>query len=186
MATLTVKLAVLIILAIVRTASCDGQEQNGEDGNQGSAGGAEGLLDCYDFVVVGAGSAGSVVANRLSANSSIKVLLLEAGDNETPDLLVPFFAPFAAKPSNTWMYTTIPQNNSCLSFPGKVAVMTLGKVMGGTSSINSMNFVRGSRHDFDSWEKEFNATGWNYTSVLPNFKAIENFNVSSVSEEEIA
>ncbi|XP_075559338.1 4-pyridoxate dehydrogenase-like [Dermacentor variabilis] len=184
MSTLTVKLAAVLVLAIVRTASCDGQEQNGEDRTQGSAGGAEGLLDCYDFVVVGAGSAGSVVANRLSANNTFKVLLLEAGLNETADLLVPFFAPFAANPNNTWMYTTIPQNNSCLSFPGQVAVMTLGKVMGGTSSINSMNFVRGSRHDFDLWEKDFNATGWNYTSVLPNFKAIEYFNVSGVSEEE--
>ncbi|XP_070380804.1 glucose dehydrogenase [FAD, quinone]-like [Dermacentor albipictus] len=184
MATLRVKLAVLIILAIVRTASCDGQEQTDEDGNPGSAGGAGGLLECYDFVVVGAGSAGSVVANRLSANGTYKVLLLEAGVNETDDLRVPFFAPFAATPNNTWLYTTIPQTNSCLSFPGRVAVMTLGKVMGGTSSINSMNFVRGSRHDFDLWEKDFNATGWNYTSVLPNFKAIENFNVSSVSKEE--
>ncbi|XP_075557220.1 glucose dehydrogenase [FAD, quinone]-like [Dermacentor variabilis] len=186
MATLTVKLAVVIVLAIVCNASSDEQNQNTQDGNQGSAGGDERLLNCYDFVIVGAGSAGSVVANRLSANNTFKVLLLEAGLNETADLLVPFFAPFAAKPSNTWMYTTIPQTNSCLSFPGQVAVMTLGKVMGGTSSINSMNFVRGSRHDFDLWEKEFNATGWNYTSVLPNFKAIEYFNVSGVSEEEKA
>lgn len=186
MATLMVELAVLIILAIVRTASCDGEEQIGGDGNPGSAGGADSFPDCVDFVVVGAGSAGSVVANRLSANDKVTVLLLEAGDNETDDLLVPFFAPFAAKPTNTWMYTTIPQNNSCLSFPGQVAVMTLGKVMGGTSSINSMNFVRGSKHDFDLWEKDFNATGWNYTSVLPNFKAIEYFNVSGVSQEERA
>ncbi|XP_037570762.1 glucose dehydrogenase [FAD, quinone]-like [Dermacentor silvarum] len=184
MAPLTVKLAVVVVLAIVCKASSEGQEQEGNQESTGDAGVSQSLLECYDFVVVGAGSAGSVVANRLSANGTFKVLLLEAGDNETSDLLVPFFAPFAAKPSNTWMYTTIPQTNSCLSFPGHVAVMTLGKVMGGTSSINSMNFVRGSRHDFDKWEKEYNATGWNYTSVLPNFKAIEYFNVSGVSEEE--
>ncbi|KAL3204311.1 hypothetical protein MRX96_041256 [Rhipicephalus microplus] len=57
--------------------------------------------------------------------------------------------------------------------------------MGGTSSINSMNFVRGSRHDFDNWANEYNATGWNYTNVLENFKAIENFNISTVPEEQI-
>nr|XP_054923923.1 glucose dehydrogenase [FAD, quinone]-like [Dermacentor andersoni] len=178
MATLTVKLAAVLVLAVVCNASCDGEEQNNGDAVD------QGFLKCYDFVVVGAGSAGSVVANRLSANNTFTVLLLEAGLNETDDLLVPFSAAFAAKPNNSWMYTTTPQNNSCLSFPGHVAVLTLGKIMGGTGSINSMNFVRGSRHDFDLWEKDFNATGWNYTSVLPNFKAIEFFNVSGVSEEE--
>lgn len=152
------------------------ENMEGEDDTQ--------LLECYDYVVVGAGSAGSVVANRLSAIANVSVLLLEAGLNETADLAVPFNAPFAATPNNTWMYTTVPQNNSCLSFPGRVAVMTLGKIMGGTSSINSMNFVRGSRHDFDMWESVYNASGWNYSSVLENFKAIENFNVNVGSEEE--
>ncbi|KAL3255859.1 hypothetical protein MRX96_046655 [Rhipicephalus microplus] len=66
----------------------------------------------------------------------------------------------------------------------QVAVMTLGKIMGGTSSINSMNFVRGNKHDFNMWETHYNATGWNYTSVLENFKAIENFNISTVPEAE--
>uniref|UniRef100_A0A023FQ70 Putative conserved secreted protein n=1 Tax=Amblyomma cajennense TaxID=34607 RepID=A0A023FQ70_AMBCJ len=145
---------------------------------------SEMLLDCYDYVVVGAGSAGSVVANRLSASGNYTVLLLEAGGEETPDLMVPFNAPFASNENNSWLYVTVPQRNSCLSFPGNVAVMTLGKLLGGTSSINSMNFARGSRHDFDKWEKDYNATGWNYTSVLQHFKNIENFNVSSVSEEE--
>ncbi|KAK8777972.1 hypothetical protein V5799_020687 [Amblyomma americanum] len=142
------------------------------------------LLDCYDYIVVGAGSAGSVVANRLSASGNYSVLLLEAGGEETPDLLVPFNAPFAANENNSWLYVTVPQRNSCLSFPGNVAVMTLGKLLGGTSSINSMNFARGSRHDFDIWEKEYNATGWNYTSVLKHFKNIERFNKSILAEKE--
>ncbi|KAH6943001.1 hypothetical protein HPB50_013621 [Hyalomma asiaticum] len=144
----------------------------------------EELLDCYDFVVVGAGSAGSVVANRLSANGTFNVLLLEAGGEETPDLMVPFFSFLAANPNNSWMYATVPQTNSCLSFHGQVAVMTLGKVMGGTSSINSMNIVRGSKNDFNMWEKQYNATGWNYENVLDNFKAIEMFNISTISQEE--
>ncbi|KAK8762882.1 hypothetical protein V5799_034510 [Amblyomma americanum] len=145
---------------------------------------SEMLLDCYDYIVVGAGSAGSVVANRLSASGNYSVLLLEAGGEETLDLLVPFNAPFAANGNNSWLYVTVPQRNSCLSFPGHVAVMTLGKLLGGTSSINSMNFARGSRHDFDIWEKEYNATGWNYTSVLPHFISIERFNESILVEEE--
>ncbi|XP_037523519.1 glucose dehydrogenase [FAD, quinone], partial [Rhipicephalus sanguineus] len=142
------------------------------------------ILECYDFVVVGAGSAGSVVANRLSENGATSVLLLEAGGIETPDLAVPFFSFIAANENNTWMYATVPQNKSCLSFPGHVGVLTLGKIMGGTSSINSMNFVRGNRRDFDMWEEQYNATGWNYSSVLENFKAIDNFNISTVSQEE--
>uniref|UniRef100_A0A1E1X791 Putative glucose dehydrogenase n=1 Tax=Amblyomma aureolatum TaxID=187763 RepID=A0A1E1X791_9ACAR len=142
------------------------------------------ILECYDYIVVGAGSAGSVVANRLSANGKYTVLLLEAGGEETPDLMVPFNAPFAANENNSWLYVTVPQKNSCLSFPGNVAVMTLGKVLGGTSSINSMNFARGSRHDFDKWEKDYKATGWNYSSVLQHFKNIESFNMSIGSEPE--
>ncbi|XP_037289908.1 glucose dehydrogenase [FAD, quinone] isoform X4 [Rhipicephalus microplus] len=144
----------------------------------------ENISSCYDFVVVGAGSAGSVVANRLSANGTFNVLLLEAGGIETLDLATPFFSFLAANENNSWMYVTVPQNKSCLSFPGQVAVMTLGKIMGGTSSINSMNFVRGNKHDFNMWETHYNATGWNYTSVLENFKAIENFNISTVPEAE--
>uniref|UniRef100_A0A023FMA7 Putative conserved secreted protein n=1 Tax=Amblyomma cajennense TaxID=34607 RepID=A0A023FMA7_AMBCJ len=145
---------------------------------------SEMLLACYDYIVVGAGSAGSVVANRLSASGNYTVLLLEAGGEETPDLLVPFSAPFAANANNSWQYVTIPQRNSCLSFPGNVAVMTLGKLLGGTSSINSMNFARGSRHDFNRWEEYYNATGWNYTSVLPHFKNIERFNKSILLTKE--
>lgn len=185
MAQLAARLAIVTVLASFCHTSSDAVEATEKNAKQSVEGGSStGLLECYDFVVVGAGSAGSVVANRLSANDTFSVLLLEAGLNETDDLAVPFFAPFAAKPNNTWMYTTIPQNNSCLSFPGHVAVMTLGKIMGGTSSINSMNFVRGSRHDFDKWETDYNATGWNYSCVLPNFKAIENFNVTTAPEEQ--
>ncbi|KAL1446585.1 hypothetical protein MTO96_044542, partial [Rhipicephalus appendiculatus] len=63
-----------------------------------------------------------------------------------------------------------------------MATINQGKILGGTSSINYMSFVRGSKRDFNRWERRFGATGWNYTSVLPHFKAIETFNVSGVPE----
>ncbi|KAH6942987.1 hypothetical protein HPB50_013301 [Hyalomma asiaticum] len=131
---------------------------------------------------VGAGSAGSVLANRLSESGNYTVLVLEAGGEETPDLMVPFTAPFAANENNSWQFVTVPQKYSCRSFPGRAAVINPGKVLGGSSSINSMAFVRGSKEDFNRWEKRFGATGWNYSSVLPHFKAIETFNVSGVPE----
>uniref|UniRef100_A0A224YTS1 Glucose dehydrogenase n=1 Tax=Rhipicephalus zambeziensis TaxID=60191 RepID=A0A224YTS1_9ACAR len=196
MAIFTARLAVVIVLFIACNASTEEANQDAVQQNMQRQiqlylealmkeyVTRDNILPCYDFVVVGAGSAGSVVANRLSQNAAVNVLLLEAGGIETPDLATPFFSFLAANENNTWMYATVPQNKSCLSFPGHVAVMTLGKIMGGTSSINSMNFVRGNRHDFDLWETHYNATGWNYSSVLENFKAIERFNISEVSEYE--
>lgn len=139
------------------------------------------LLECYDFVVVGAGSAGSVVANRLSADGNYTVLLLEAGDEPTPMMYIPFFAPFSANASNSWQYYTTEQKNACLGFDGHRAPMTQGKVLGGTSGINSMSFVRGNKNDFDSWETVYHAEGWNYTSVLEYFKQIERFNITDAN-----
>lgn len=140
------------------------------------------LLDCYDFVVVGAGSAGSVVANRLAADGNYSVLLLEAGGEPTANLYVPLFSFDSANESNSWQYQTVPQTNGCLSFPGRMAPMTQGKLLGGTSGINSMSYVRGNKQDFDSWEKNYSAKGWDYQSVLPFFKEIENFSISGISE----
>lgn len=140
------------------------------------------LSDCYDFVVVGAGSAGSVVANRLSADGNYSVLLLEAGDEPTSMMYIPFFAPFSANESNSWQYYTTEQKNACLGFEGHRAPMTQGRVLGGTSGINSMSFVRGNKKDFDSWEKDYHAEGWNYTAVLEYFKQIEKFNITDANE----
>ncbi|XP_070380786.1 oxygen-dependent choline dehydrogenase-like [Dermacentor albipictus] len=217
-------------------------------------------LEEYDFIIVGAGSAGSVVANRLSNESSYKVLLLEAGGEMTSDLFIPFNAPFSANENNSWGYQTTPQVHALLSFPGNVGTvpgsewiqlrvlhkqdslpskmqyvarecnhhhhqqqqqqqqqqpgyahyramgpailvynpshvlivamlsligpMTQGKIMGGTSSLNSMNYVRGNPHDFNKWETEYGATGWKFEDVLDYFKQIENFQVTGFPEEE--
>lgn len=142
------------------------------------------LLECYDFVVVGAGSAGSVVANRLSANGTYKVLLLEAGGEQTPDLYVPFFSFLAANENNSWPFHTVPQRNGCLSFPNQMAPMTQGKILGGTSSINSMSYVRGNKDDFENWKNNFKAEGWGYEDVLPFFREVEMFNVTGINRSD--
>lgn len=133
--------------------------------------------DSYDYVIVGAGSGGSVVANRLAAKNKYSVLLLEAGGDMTDDLYVPFNAPFAANVNNSWMYETDPQKFAMFSFPGHIGPITQGKVLGGTSSLNSMNYVRGNKEDFNKWATYYNATGWDYNTVLPYFREIEKFGV---------
>ncbi|XP_051167027.1 glucose dehydrogenase [FAD, quinone]-like isoform X3 [Leptopilina boulardi] len=124
-----------------------------------------------DFIVVGAGSAGCVIANRLTENKNWKVLLLEAGEeelkmNDVPALLYTFFGS-----SSDWNYKTVPEENSCRADNG--CAMSRGKVMGGCSSINGMLYVRGTPSDYDDWAKLGNE-GWSYKEILHYFKKSEN------------
>jgi choline dehydrogenase len=125
----------------------------------------------YDYIIVGAGSAGCVLANRLTEDPATSVLLLEAGgyDETVPQIHDPTKALELAHTAVDWAYATEeePQlNNRKLSWPR-------GKVLGGTSSINYMVYVRGNRHDFDQWQALGNE-GWSYADVLPYFKKAEN------------
>ncbi|XP_045455217.1 glucose dehydrogenase [FAD, quinone]-like [Melitaea cinxia] len=127
----------------------------------------------YDFIVVGAGSAGCVVANRLSENPNWKVLLLEAGPEQPDVSVVPGLSTVLASSNIAWSYTAEPNGKSCLAYPEGRCFIGSGKTMGGSSSINSMVYIRGNKVDYDGWAALGNK-GWSYNDVLPFFKKSEN------------
>ncbi len=124
----------------------------------------------YDYIVVGAGSAGSAVAGRLSENSDLKVLLLEAGGpDENQNIHVPAAFPLLFNTPNDWAYQIEPQKN-CNNKPD---YMPRGKMLGGSSSMNAMVYMRGNPANYDGWEKLGNE-GWGWEDVKPYFLKAEN------------
>ncbi|KAK9299911.1 hypothetical protein QLX08_007215 [Tetragonisca angustula] len=126
----------------------------------------------YD-TVVGAGSAGCVLANRLSEIKQWKILLIEAGIEEPEIAGIPSFACMLSRSNIDWMYHTQPQQYGCLAGENRECVTTRGKVMGGCSTINLMMYVRGNSRDYDEWAEAGNY-GWSYEEVLPYFLKSEN------------
>lgn len=127
-------------------------------------------MEEFDFIVVGAGSAGCVLANRLSEDSKHRVLLIEAGGSDrNPVFSIPLMAGAAYfwKPSN-WHYSTEPQAH----LDGRRIKWPRGKVLGGSSSINGMMYMRGSHQDYDTW-RQLGLSGWGYEDVLPYFRRAE-------------
>ncbi|KAK7874212.1 hypothetical protein R5R35_006255 [Gryllus longicercus] len=123
----------------------------------------------YDFVIVGGGSAGAVLANRLSEVPHWNVLLLEAGGHETEITDVPLLSLYLHKSRFDWKYRTQPQPTACQAMIDKRCCWTRGKVIGGSSVLNTMLYIRGNRRDYDAWEAQGNP-GWSYEDVLPYFK----------------
>ena len=128
-------------------------------------------MEAYDYIVVGAGSAGAAVANRLSADPRNKVLLLEAGRASHPWSFIPIgMARLITNPAANWLYSSEPE----ASTNGRRLPVPRGKLLGGSSSINGMVFVRGQAQDFDTWAQMGNR-GWSYAEVLPFFKRMESY-----------
>lgn len=128
------------------------------------------MKDTFDYIIVGAGSAGCVLADRLSEDPNVSVCLLEAGG---PDKSVLIHAPVAVAAMmptkiNNWAFKTVPQKG----LNGRQGYQPRGKTLGGSSSTNAMLYVRGNKWDYDNWEALGNK-GWGYKDVLPYFKKSE-------------
>lgn len=128
------------------------------------------LKDTYDYIVVGGGTSGAVLATRLAEDKKKSILLIEAGGDPSsnPNIDVPLMADSVRGTEYDWQYRTIPQKSSCLGHVEQSAIWPSGKGLGGSSLINYMQYLRGSRYDYDSWVTN-GATGWGYKDVLPYF-----------------
>ncbi|KAL5020187.1 hypothetical protein ScPMuIL_003079 [Solemya velum] len=135
--------------------------------------------------VFSAGSAGSVLANRLSENPEMRVLLLEAGGDESTRLnrIVPMMSALGLDGPAFWQYPTVPQNNTLLDLPERVANLAAGKLLGGSSMVNYLIYSRGSSLDYDGWESG-GADGWGFEDVLPYFLKAENVQTPELKNSE--
>nr|XP_018903218.1 PREDICTED: glucose dehydrogenase [FAD, quinone]-like [Bemisia tabaci] len=127
----------------------------------------------YDFIIVGAGTAGSILAARLSEVTKYKILVLEAGPRSSFIHNIPVITPLLQESDCAWQHRTTPQEHACKSLTDHVCKWPSGKVIGGSSRLNFNVYLRGHRKDFDSWSPR-NSSEWSYDDLLPYFKKSEN------------
>ncbi len=124
----------------------------------------------YDYVIVGAGSAGCVLAARLTDDPATRVLLVEAGPPDDADEIhIPAAISVLFKGAYDWDYQTVAQERAC----SRRIYWPRGRTLGGSSSINAMIYMRGNRCDYDTWRDEYGCTGWGYADLLPYFLRAE-------------
>ena len=137
----------------------------------------------YDFIIVGAGSAGSVIAAQLAQNK-YKTLLLEAGGNQNFFSEIPAMSHVLQQTSMDWQYVTEPQDNACLGLVNRRSRWPRGRLIGGTSAIDDMIYVNGNPEDFKEWER-MGAKGWSWNGVRTEFRFKELNSSSKQSNEEL-
>ncbi|XP_067014665.2 glucose dehydrogenase [FAD, quinone]-like [Anabrus simplex] len=137
----------------------------------------------YDFIIVGAGTAGCVLASRLTEIAGWEVLLLEAGREENFVMDIPIVATFLQLSEADWKYKTVTSDKACLGLANKQCNFPRGKVMGGSSVLNYMVYTRGNRRDYDKWEKLGN-TGWGWDTVLKYFMKSEDITMPELAQDD--
>ncbi|XP_060076760.1 glucose dehydrogenase [FAD, quinone]-like [Ylistrum balloti] len=143
------------------------------------------LAESYDYIIVGAGSSGSVVASRLTEDPGNDVVLLEAGgsDETNPNVYKPGAVAMLTNTEEDWAYYTVSQKHACQAMKQQRSFWPRGRVLGGSSSLNWMAYVRGNRHDYDSWAEE-GCEGWSYKDVLPYFIKSEDIQIDEFKQSE--
>ncbi|CAH0719716.1 unnamed protein product, partial [Brenthis ino] len=138
----------------------------------------------YDFVIVGGGSAGSVIADRLSECPFFKVVVIEAGDESGTESNLPGLFSTLPHTRYDWNFTSVNDNRTAQDHTIKTLNLTSGHVLGGGSSVNYMMYVRGCPRDYDSWAKVGGDYSWNYTNIFKYFLKSENLKDPSILNSE--